>query len=41
MLQLLAGADILLDSSGGGLSKRLASAPNSLAERLSSLVVAE
>ena len=40
LLQLLAGADILLDSSGGGLNKQLGLAPNSLAERFPSLIVA-
>ena len=40
MLQLLAGADILLDSSSGGLNKQLGLARNSLAERFPSLIVA-
>src|SRR5580692_5333794 len=40
MLQLLAGADILLDSSGGGLNKQLGLERNSLAERFPSLIVA-
>ena len=40
LLRLLAGADILLDSSGGGLNKQLGLARNSLAERFPSLVVA-
>jgi crotonobetainyl-CoA:carnitine CoA-transferase CaiB-like acyl-CoA transferase len=40
LLRLLGNADILLDSSCGGLSKQLGLAPDSLAERFSSLVVA-
>ena len=40
LLQLLAGADILLDSSSGGLNKQLGLARNSLAERFPSLIVA-
>src|SRR6202012_5024470 len=40
LLQLLAGADILLDSSGGGLNQKLGLDRNSLAERFSSLIVA-
>ena len=40
LLQLLAGADILLDSSGGGLIKRLGLARNSLAEHFPPLIVA-
>jgi crotonobetainyl-CoA:carnitine CoA-transferase CaiB-like acyl-CoA transferase len=40
MLQLLAGADILLDSSSGGLNTQLGLARKSLAERFPSLIVA-
>ena len=40
LLQLLGSADILLDSSCGGLNKQLGLAPNSLAERFPSLIVA-
>ena len=40
LLRLMAGADILLDSSGGGLNKQLGFGANSLAERFSSLIVA-
>src|SRR5580698_2948093 len=40
LLRLLAGADILLDSSCGGLAKRLGLAPKSLEERFPSLIVA-
>ena len=40
MLCLLAGADILLESSGGGLNELLGLDANSLAERFSSLIVA-
>jgi crotonobetainyl-CoA:carnitine CoA-transferase CaiB-like acyl-CoA transferase len=40
LLRLLAGADILLDSSCGGLTKRLGLAPNSLEQRFPSLIVA-
>ena len=40
LLRLMAGADILLDSSGGGLNQQLGLDANSLAERFPSLVVA-
>ena len=40
LLRLMAGADVLLDSSGGGLNKQLSLDANSLAERFPSLVVA-
>ena len=40
LLQFMAGADILLDSSGGELNKQLGLDANPLAERFSSLIVA-
>ena len=40
LLRLMAGADVLLDSSGGGLNKQLSLDANSLAERFPSLIVA-
>src|SRR6202522_2277011 len=40
LLRLMAGADILLDSSGGGLNKQFGLTRNLLAERFPSLIVA-